>query len=360
MAKGKLLSNPKNWLAQLLQSTALKLAGLGIFMASCTTVNGRGLVSNDADRQLGTFVNAYPIDYPAFTIAAEDIAGSQSSHFNFSLVVASYRLMLSHNIPVNDASISKTVKYVIQARKVAGPRLLFGKGTRIINILHEYDSFNGLFAPTSVIRKELGLGARAEDIWTFQGPTEITLALRAIASSKGPLTVYIYAHAMGESFRLSDSASLSITELAVALKHRAGTWTNVLADECDGVITHLPAALREMNAELPSYIISSTPPGAMTRGSRLLNAISGTGTGTGTYFVDPSNLGLEDLAKSQDFVFLWTPTQAQTRQLEHAWPFPSRLMNIANAASYPAGIWELAQYPPRLPQNERFDIVALA
>jgi len=288
--------------------------------------------------------NPYPIGYPAFAFAAEDAAGERSPHFNYSLVVATYRLMTSHNIPLNEESIAKAVNYLLRAREIAGPRELFGKGTRIINILHEYDSFNNLFSPSAVIRKEIGLGARAQDIWTFQGSAEIALALKAISASHGPTTIYIYAHGMGDTIRVSDFESLEISELAQALKQRGDAWANVLADECDGVVTYLPASLRRMGVEIPSYILSSTQRGGIARGSRLLNALSGSGTGTGTYFVDPSKLEFEDLAKSQDFVLVWTPTRAQKRRLELAWPFRSMPINVDNAGSYPAGVWELARY----------------
>jgi len=312
-----------------------------LFLMSCTPMSN-GLSFSTWTPQRDTVLNSYPVDYPAFTIAAEDIAGDRSSHYNYSLVVASYRLMLSHRIPLSENSINKAVSYVLRAREIAGPRLLFGDGVRIINILHEYDSFDNLFAPAAVIRKEIGLGARARDIWTFQGPAEMDPALNAIANSKGPTTIYIYAHGMGQKIRLSDVESLDISDLATALKRRGHAWANVLADECDGVVTHLPAALQRIDSELPSYILSSTPRGGVTRGSRLLNAISGTGTGTGPYFVDPRKLEFEDLAKSQDFVLVWIPTQVQKKQLERAWPFPNMPMNVDDAESYPAGVWELA------------------
>lgn len=291
-----------------------------------------------------TLSNPYPIGYPAFSVAAEDVAGDRSPHFNYSLVVATYRLMVSHKIPLNEKSIAQSVNYLVRAREIAGPRVLFDNGTRIINILHECDAFNNLFAPGSVIRKEIGLGARAQNIWTFQGPAEVAPALKAIAASKGPTTIYIYAHGIGHTIRLSDFESLHLSELAEALKQRGEAWVNVLADECDGVVTNLPAALRRLGADIPSYIVSSTPRGAMARGSQLLNALSGTATGTGTYFVDPSRLEFEDLAKSQDFVLVWTPTRAQQRQLERVWPFPNMPMNVDDAESYPAGVWELADY----------------
>jgi hypothetical protein len=284
----------------------------------------------------------YPFGHPAFTIAVEQVVGDRSPHFNYSLVVASYQMMLSHKIPLNDESIARAVNYVVRAREIAGPRLLFGNGTRIINILHEYDSFNNLFSAGTVIRKEMGLGARAQDIWTFQGPAEIAPALKLIANSKGPTTIYIYAHGIGQSIRLSDFESLELSDLAKALKQRGEGWANVLADECDGVITYLPSVLRQMGAEVPSYILSSTPRGEMTRGSRLLNAISGTGNGTGTYFVDPCKLEFEDLARSQDFVLVWTPTHAQRRQLRQAWPFPNMRIDVQDSEVYPAWVWELA------------------
>ena len=284
----------------------------------------------------------YPLGYPAFTLAVERVSGDRSPHFNYSLVVASYQMMLAHKIPLNDESITRAVNYVVRAREIAGPRLLFGNGTRIINILHEYDSFNNLFAAGAVIRKELGLGARAQDIWTFQGPAEIASALKVIANSKGPTTIYIYAHGIGQSIRLSDFESLELSDLAKAMKRRGDAWANVLADECDGVVTYLPTVLRQIDAEVPSYILSSTPRGGVTRGSQLLNAISGTGNGTGTYFVDPGKLELEDLARSQDFVLVWTPTQAQRRQLERVWPFPNLRIDEQNADAYPAWVWELA------------------
>jgi len=301
----------------------------------------------------------YPIGYPAFTLAAEDIAGDRSAHFNYSLVVATYRLMLAHKIPLNEKSIAKAVNYLVRAREIAGPRVLFGNGTRIINILHEYDSFNNLFAPGGVIRKEIGLGARAQDIWTFQGPAEIAPALKAIATSQGPTTIYIYAHGMGHSIRLSDFESLDLSQLAEALKQRGEAWANVLADECDGVVTYLPATLRRMGVEIPSYVLSATARGGMTRGSRLLNALSGTGTGTGTYFVDPNRLEFEDLAKSQDFVLVWTPTRAQKRLLDRAWPFPNRPINVDDAESYPAGVWELADYQMTPGFEVRRDLAAI-
>ena len=312
-------------------------------MVSCSsTTNGWSLPTSIFEKD--GYLNPYPIDYPAFTIAAEGVAAGRSSHFNYSLVVASYRLMLSHKIPLNENSIAKAVNYVVRAREIAGPRLLFGNGTRIINILHEYDSFNNLFAPAAVIRKEIGLGARAEDIWTFQGPAEIAPALKAIANSKGPTTIYVYAHGAGQRIRLSDVDLLDVSDLAKALKQRRDVWTNVLGDECDGVVTYLPSALQRLGVAVPSYILSSTPRGGMTRGSRLLNAISGTGTGSRAYFVDPSRLELEDLAKSQDFVLVWTPTQTQKRALERAWPFSSIAMSVDDTESYPEGVWELASY----------------
>jgi hypothetical protein len=269
------------------------------------------------------------------------VAGDRSPHFNYSLAVASYQMMLAHKIPLNDDSITKAVNYVVRAREIAGTRLLFGRGTRIINILHEYDSFNSLFAAGAVIRKEMGLGARAQDIWTFQGPAEIASALRVIANSKGPTTIYIYAHGIGQSIRLSDFESLDLSELAKAIKQRGAAWTNVLADECDGVVTYLPSALRQIGAEVPSYILSSTPRGGVTRGSQLLNAISGTGNGSGTYFVDPRKLELEELAMSQDFVLVWTPTLAQRRELEQVWPFPNLRIDVQDTAMYPTWVWEL-------------------
>ena len=319
-------------------------ACLGILLLISCSPMARELPICDCASQTDEAPIPYPIGYPAFTVAAEDAAGDRSPHFNYSLVVATYRLMMSHKIPLNEKSIAKAVNYLVRAREIAGPRLLFGNGTRIINILHEYDSFNNLFAPGSVIRKEIGLGARAQSIWTFQGPAEIAPALKAIAMSRGPTTIYIYAHGIGHTIRLSDFESLHLSELAEALKQRGDAWVNVLADECDGVVTYLPATLRRMGVDVPSYIVSSTPRGAMARGSRLLNALSGTGTGTGTYFVDPTKLEFEDLAKSQDFVLVWTPTREQKRRLERAWPFPNMPMNVDDAESYPAGVWELADY----------------
>jgi len=319
----------------------------GIFiLMSCTPIAQKLPICDCAESR----PNPYPVGYPAFAFAAEDAAGDRSPHFNYSLVVATYRLMISHKIPLNEKSITQAVNYLLRAREIAGPRELFGKGTRIINILHEYDSFNNLFAPGAVIRKEIGLGARAQDIWTFQGPAEIALALKAIATSRGPTTIYIYAHGIGSTIRLSDFESLDLSELAAALKQRGDAWANVLADECDGVVTYLPETLRRMGVEIPSYILSATQRGGIARGSRLLNALSGSGTGTGTYLVDPSKLEFEDLAKSQDFVLVWTPTRAQKRQLERAWPFPNRPINVDDAQSYPAGVWELADYrmTPRL------------
>jgi len=285
---------------------------------------------------------SYPLGYPAFTLAVEQLGGERSPHFNFSLAVASYQMMLAHKIPLNDESITKAVNYVVRAREIAGTRLLFGNGTRIINILHEYDSFNNLFAAAAVIRKEMGLGARAQDIWTFQGPADVASALKLIANSKGPTTIYIYAHGIGQSIRLSDFESLELSELARAMKQRGDAWANVLADECDGVVTYLPSVLRQIGAEVPSYIFSSTPRGGVTRGSQLLNAISGTGNGSGTYFVDPRKLDLEDLAMSQDFVLVWTPTLAQRRELERVWPFPNLRIDVQDTAMYPAWVWELA------------------
>jgi hypothetical protein len=310
-------------------------------LMSCRPIDTRYSFRDDAALRY-EYAQSYPFGYPAFTVAVEQVAGDRSPHFNYSLAVASYQMMLSHKIPLDDKSIARAVSYVVRAREIAGPRLLFGKGTRIVNILHEYDSFNNLFAAGSVIRKEMGLGARAQDIWTFQGPTEITSALKVIANSRGPMTIYIYAHGIGQSIRLSDFESLELSELAKALKQRGDVWANVLADECDGVVTHLPSVLRQMGAEVPSYILSSTPRGGMTQGSRLLNAISGTGNGSGTYFVDPSRLEFEDLARSQDFVLVWTPTQAQRRQLERVWPFPNMRIDVQVAKVYPAWVWELA------------------
>ncbi len=316
----------------------------GIFLLmSCTPMTGE-LPICDCGSKADTHGNPYPIGYPAFTFAAQDAAGSRSSHFNYSLVVATYRLMMAHKIPLTEGSITKAVNYLVRAREIAGPRVLFGDGTRIINILHEYDSFNNLFAPSVVIRKEIGLGARAQDIWTFQGPAEITPALKAIATSRGPTTIYIYAHGVGNTFRLSDFESLQLSQLAEALKQRGDVWANVLADECDGVVTYLPATLRQLGVEVPSYILSATPRGGVARGSRLLNALSGTATGSDTYFVDPSKLEFEDLAKSQDFVLVWTPTRAQKRLLERAWPFPNRPIDVDDVESYPAGVWEIADY----------------
>jgi hypothetical protein len=292
----------------------------------------------------GNGAESYPIGYPAFGVAVERVVGDCSPHFGYSLAVASYRMMVAHHIPLTDQSITRAVNYVVHARKIAGPRQLFGNGTRVINILHEYDSFDNLFASNAVIRKEMGLGAQAQDIWTFQGPSEIAPALKTISNSKGPITLYIYAHGLGQTIRLSDSVSLELSELAKALKRRGPAWTNVLADECDGVVTYLPAALRQLGVEIPSYIVSATPRGGMTRGSRLLNALSGTGTGAGSYFIDPSKLEFEDLARSQDFVFVWTPTVAQRRQLERVWPFPNRPIDVQNADLYPSWVWELAAH----------------
>jgi hypothetical protein len=287
-------------------------------------------------------VESYPLGYPAFALAVEQVAGGHSPHFNYSLAVASYQMMQAHKIPLNEDSIIRSVKYVVLAREIAGSRLLFGKGTRIINILHEYDSFNNLFAAGAIVRKEIGLGARAQDIWTFQGPAEIASALKVIANSKGPTTIYIYAHGIGQSIRLSDIESLELSDLARAMKQRGGGWVNVLADECDGVVTYLPSVLREIGAEVPSYILSSTPRGGVTRGSQLLNAISGSGNGSGTYFVDPRKLELEDLAMSQDFVLLWTPTLGQRSELKRVWPFPNQRIDVQDDAVYPAWVWELA------------------
>jgi hypothetical protein len=251
-------------------------------------------------------------------------------------------MMLSHNIPVTDASITHAVRYVLQAREIAGPRLLFGNGTQVVNILHEYDPFDGMFDAAAVIRKELGMGAQPQDIWTYQGPTEIAPALKTIANSRGPMTIYIYAHGSGHTFRVSDRESLQLTQLADALRRRGNAWTNVLADECDGVITYLPSELRGIGAEVPSYVVSSTARGAMARGSRLLNALSGTGAGTGTYFMDPRRPEFEDLARAQDFILIWTPTQSQKRQLERVWPFPNVRIDAQSAEVYPAWVWELA------------------
>ena len=313
--------------------------GISILM-SCTPTTQKVPICDCAESR----PNPYPVGYPAFAFAAEDAAGDRSAHFNYSLVVATYRLMISHKIPLNEKSITQAVNYLLRAREIAGPRELFGNGTRIINILHEYDSFNNLFATGAVIRKEIGLGARARDICTFQGPAEIASALKAIATSRGPTTIYIYAHGIGNTIRLSDFESLDLSELAGALKQRGDAWANVLADECDGVVTYLPETLRRMGVEIPSYILSATQRGGIARGSRLLNALSGSGTGSGAYFVDPRKLEFEDLAKSQDFVLVWTPTRAQKRQLERAWPFPNRPINVDDSESYPAGVWELADY----------------
>ena len=239
----------------------------GIFLLmSCTKV-AQQFPIGDCALPTDTRPNAYPVGYPAFVLAAEDVAGDRSPHFNYSLIAATYRLMLSHKIPLNEASIAKAVNYLVRARVIAGPRVLFGDGTRIINILHEYESLNNLFSPGGIIRKEIGLGAQAQDIWTFQGPAEIASALKAIAMSKGPTTIYIYAHGIGQTIRMSDFESLHLSELAEALKQRGDAWVNVLADECDGVVTNLPEALRRIGADIPSYIVSSTPRGAMARGS---------------------------------------------------------------------------------------------
>jgi len=284
----------------------------------------------------------FPTGYPAFDLAVERAAANRSPNFGYSLAVASYQLLVSHGIVLNDATIAGAVSYVLKAREIAGPQVLFGNGTRVINVLHEYDSFNNLFGSAAVIRKELGLGARPENIWTYQGPSEIGPALRAIANTRGPLTIYMYAHGSGRTLRLSDRVSLQISQLAEALRLRGNDWTNVLADGCDGVVTHLPAELGRIGAEVPSYIVSSTPRGAMGRGSRLLNSLSGTGAGTGTYFMDPRRLEFEDLAETQDFVFIWIPTEAQRKQLQRAWPFRSVPIGV-QADRYPAWVWELAE-----------------
>jgi len=311
-----------------------------LLMACCTIATQYSFPDGSALQY--EHAESFPLGYPAFTLAVEQVAGDRSPHFNYSLAVVSYQMMLAHKIPLNDESIARAVRYVVRAREIAGTRLLFGKGTRVINILHEYDSFNNLFAAGAVIRKEMGLGARAQDIWTFQGPAEIASALKLIAKSTGPTTIYIYAHGIGQSIRLSDFESLELSELARAMKQRGQGWVNVLADECDGVVTYLPAVLRRMGAEVPSYILSSTPRGGVTRGSQLLNAISGTGNGSGTYFVDPRKLELEDLAMSQDFVLVWTPTMTQRRELERVWPFPNLRIDVLDTAMYPAWVWELA------------------
>ena len=309
---------------------------------SCGSITQLGSISDTAAPR-GERASLFPVGYPAFDIAVEQVAGNRSANFNYSLAVASYQMMRWHGIALSDESIARAVNYVLQAREIAGPRLLFGNGTRIINILHEFDAFNNLFAASAVIRKEIGLGARSDDIWTFQGPTEMASALRVIASSSGPTTIYIYAHGSGHTIRLSDAVSLGLAELAEVLARRGNAWLNVVADECDGVVTYLPAELRRMGAEIPSYVLSSTPRGGMARGSRLLNAISGTGTGTGPYVMDPRRLEFEDLARSQDFVLIWTPTRAQRIRLEQAWPFPSVRIDVQNAEAYPAWVWELAK-----------------
>jgi hypothetical protein len=74
----------------------------------------------------------------------------------------------------------------------------------------------------------------------------------------------------------------------------------------------------------------------------LLNALSGTGAGTGTYFMDPRRPEFEDLARAQDFILIWTPTQSQKRQLERVWPFPNVRIDAQSAEVYPAWVWELA------------------
>ena len=273
---------------------------LTLLPLSCGSGTQLGSIADTAAPR-GERASLFPIGYPAFDVAMERVAGNRSPNFNYSLAVASYQMMRWHGIALSDESIGRAVNYVLQAREIAGPRLLFGNGIRIINILHEYDAFDNLFAASAVIRKEIGLGARAEDIWTFQGPTEIASALRVIASSRGPTTIYIYAHGSGHTIRLSDAVSLELAELAKILARRGNAWLNVLADECDGVVTYLPSELRRMGAEIPSYVVSSTTRGGMARGSRLLNAISGTGTGTGPYVMDPRRLEFEDLARSQDF-----------------------------------------------------------
>lgn len=316
------------------------LLTLSLLMACCPIAARYSFP--DGSALLYEHAESYPLGYPAFTLAVEQVAGGHSPHFNYSLAVASYQMMLAHKIPLNDETITRAVNYVVRAREIAGTRLLFGGGTRVINILHEYDSFNNLFAAGAVIRKEMGLGARAQDIWTFQGPADIASALKVIANSKGPTTIYIYAHGIGQSIRLSDIESLELSELARAMKQRGEGWVNVLADECDGVVTYLPSVLRQMGAEVPSYILSSTPRGGVTRGSQLLNAISGTGNGSGTYFVDPRKLELEDLAMSQDFVLVWTPTPGQRRELKQAWPFPNLRIEVQDNTVYPAWVWELA------------------
>jgi hypothetical protein len=305
---------------------------------SCCTPEIYGAVSAPREDSAALF----PLGQPAFDIAVERLVGNRSAHFTYSLAAASYRMMLSHNIPVTDASITHAVRYVLQAREIAGPRLLFGNGTQVVNILHEYDPFDGMFDAAAVIRKELGMGAQPQDIWTYQGPTEIAPALKTIANSRGPMTIYIYAHGSGHTFRVSDRESLQLTQLADALRRRGNAWTNVLADECDGVITYLPSELRGIGAEVPSYVVSSTARGAMARGSRLLNALSGTGAGTGTYFMDPRRPEFEDLARAQDFILIWTPTQSQKRQLERVWPFPNVRIDAQSAEVYPAWVWELA------------------
>ncbi len=114
-------------------------AGWGILILMACTPMAQKLPICDCGFKADTRANPYPIGYPAFAFAAEDAAGDRSPHFNYSLVVATYRLMISHNIPLNEKSIAKAVNYLLRAREIAGPRELFGNGTRIINILHEYD-----------------------------------------------------------------------------------------------------------------------------------------------------------------------------------------------------------------------------
>jgi hypothetical protein len=315
---------------------------LVVFTVACSPLT-RHRSLDDAVAQRDERELSFLMNYPAFARALGRVPGQHSAHFDYSLAVASYHIMLSRQLMLSADNITRTVDYILRARAIAGPRPLFGNGTRIINILHEYDSFEHLFSATAIIKRERWLGAQPADIWTFQGPGEIRAALRLIARSKGPTTIYIYAHGVGQSIRLSDSESLELSALAGALAERGPNWTNILSDECDGVITYLPEQLRRFDAEIPSYIISSTPRGGISRGSRLLNAIVATTDATNHYTIDPRQLQFEDWAKSQDFVLIWTPTPTQRRLLERAWPFSGIHINEQVADTYPAGVWELAR-----------------